>query len=233
MYRMRFLLLQKPIIQTSLKIDSSKIKHPFIFAKTIRVNYPFIQLKRLQKHLDNEIILYFFPNSVYNFFSNAQELDCDDFEFNILSDFYIKIELINNKAFNSSLKYSTTLTRNTNKNIDSLKNEFDKFYKNKITNNCINSKVYNEQDKSIIDFNQCNKKQKIELVDKINHLYIFNLKAFEINNYLLFNTLNNTIYVIDDYPIISDNGNTIFTLKFHTPNSHGAKVYKFEGDKLN
>ncbi|WP_313254032.1 hypothetical protein [Empedobacter sp.] len=178
-------------------------------------------------------LFYTFFLTLFTIFSNAQELDCDDFEFNISSDFYTKIELVNNKAFNSLLKDSISLTKNTNKNIDSIQKEFDKLYKNKITNNCINSKINNEQDKSIIDFNQCNKKQKIELVDKINHLYIFNLKAFEINNYLLFNTLNNTIYVIDDYPIISDNGNTIFTLKFHTPNSHGANVYKFERDKLN
>ena len=37
----------------------------------------------------------------------------------------------------------------------------------------------------------------------------------------------------EDYSVTEVNGNTIFTLKFHTPNSHGANVYKFEGDKLN
>ncbi|MBO6211627.1 hypothetical protein [Algoriella sp.] len=178
-------------------------------------------------------LFYTFFLTMFTIFSNAQVLDCDDFEFNISSDFYTKIELVNNKEFNSLLKDSISLSRNTNKNLDSLQKEFDKNYKNKITTKCINSKVYNEQDRKVINYNECNNRQKIELVDKINNYYVFNLKAFEINDYLLFNTLNETIYVIDDYPIISDNGNTIFTLKFHTPNSHGANVYKFEGEKLN
>ena len=65
-------------------------------------------------------LFYTFSLTLFTIFSNAQELDCDDFEFNISSDFYTKIELVNNKEFNSLLKDSIPLTRNTNKNLDSL-----------------------------------------------------------------------------------------------------------------
>jgi len=132
--------------------------------------------------------------------------------------------------FNSLLKDSIKIYQKKDIDILSLQNEFNKKYTDKITKHCINSKIYLEGE--IENYSDCNEKNNIILVDKIENYYIFNLRAFEIDDYLLFNTEDETIYFFNSIPTILDNGKTLITMKFNSVYSHGLNLYKFEDGNL-
>lgn len=164
------------------------------------------------------------------FFSKSQNFNCEDFNQNVEGNLRTTIDFVTEDYFNSLLKDSIKIYKKTDKGLDSLKKEFDKKYYGKITRHCINSKVYlNGKTES---YSQCNEKDIITLVGKAENYYIFNLKAFEIDNYMLFNTTNETIYFFNSLPTVLDNGNTLITMKFNSAYSHGINMYQLEDENL-
>lgn len=164
------------------------------------------------------------------FFSKSQNFNCEDFNQNVEGNLRTTIDFVTEDYFNSLLKDSIKIYKKTDRSLDSLKKEFDKKYYGKITQHCINSKVY--LNGKTDNYSQCNEKDIITLVGKVENYYIFNVRAFEIDNYLLFNTTNETIYLFNSLPTVLDNGNTLITMKFKSAYSHGINMYELEGENL-
>ena len=94
---------------------------------------------------------------------------------------------------------------------------FQTKFPNTITKNCINSKMF--VDDQIKKIKWCSDNLKIKILEKIGKFYIFKLSGFEINGYYLFDETNKTIIVTTNYPQIIDNsiiidaGNVFFQEK--------------------
>lgn len=169
--------------------------------------------------------------SLLSFYLKSQNFNCIDFSQDLRGDLRTTINFVTEDNFNSLLKGSTITVQKTNKNIQLLQKEFDKKYNNKITKHCINAKIF--FDDKIKNYQNCDETNKISLVDKVDNYFIFHYTdGFEINNYLLFNTINETIYFFKSLPVILDHGTTLITMKFNSAYSHGIDLYKFEDGNL-
>ena len=162
----------------------------------------------------------------------SQNFNCEDFSQNIVGNLGAKVDFVTEEYFNSLVKDSIKNYQKVDKDISSIQKEFNKKFNRRITEHCINSKVYFES--KVQNYSNCNEKNTIKLVDKIENYYIFNLRAFEIDDYLLFNSKDETIYFFNSIPTILDNGDTLITLKFNSVYFHGINYHKFDnGDFKN
>ncbi|MCW3161798.1 hypothetical protein [Chryseobacterium oryctis] len=167
---------------------------------------------------------------LFNIFLKSQSFSCEDFLQTIEGNLRTKIDLVTEEYFNLFLKDSIKIPEKNEKEIHFLQNEFNKKYPNRITKHCINSKIFTEGKVEYSSY--CSEKTNIVLIDKVENYYIFNLKAFEIDDYLLFNINNETLYFFNSIPVILDNGNTLIEIKFGSEYSHGVNIYKFENEGL-
>ncbi|WP_415328510.1 hypothetical protein [Chryseobacterium sp. MMS23-Vi53] len=160
----------------------------------------------------------------------VKDFNCDDFTLGIESNTKNTIEFFNKERYFELIKDSIPKSKSPivveNK---SLNEEFQKKFPNSITEHCIHSKEFSQ---GIVDETSfCNNKYKIFLISKEYNFYIFKIQAFEIDDYLIFNTNDKTIYSSHHYPTIINNGKLIFDIGY----SYGLnsfKYYKFNNNKV-
>ena len=157
--------------------------------------------------------------------------DCDDFNFNIESSANTSIRFINQSDYFSSLKDTVILPQKALiKENEKLYTEFQKKFPNKISTHCIKAKTFSRGE--ISETSYCSQRQKIFLITKEKNFYIFKLNAFEIDDFLVFNEDNETIYFTENYPLILDEGKIIFDIGRSYPGKQIINYYQFEDKKV-
>lgn len=143
--------------------------------------------------------------------NSHHQFNCDDFNFSMKSNTRNEIEFISEEQYFSLIKDSISKSEKPviqeNKELTL---EFQKKFPNKITEHCINAKNFSGGVFEETSF--CNDRQKIFLITKNKNFYIFKLNAFEIDSYILFNTEDQTIYMTENFPLILDNGKTVYDI---------------------
>lgn len=107
--------------------------------------------------------------------------------------------------------------------------EFQSIFPDKISKHCIRGKQYEKGETEEISY--CSNRQKIVLIGKEQNFYIFKLDAFEIDSYILFNTLDKTMYFTENYPIIYDHGKIVFDIGYAYGGLNIINYYKFYDNK--
>jgi len=107
---------------------------------------------------------------------------------------------------------------------------FEQKFPKKVTKHCINAKIY--ENDSVRKISYCDKKNNIKLIDKKFNFYIFKLEAFEINNYLLFNTDNETIIFTSNFPQILKDGKVILDFGYEYQGGRILNFYFLENKKI-
>lgn len=177
------------------------------------------------------IILLFILTNLQLFSQNiGQKLNCDDFSFTTNSNTRMEISFLSAENYSRYEKDSIEKDGKKLKEDIELNKIFQKKYPNKITVHCINSKIYEDND--FRNYSYCNESYKIKLVAQKFNFYIFKVDAFEVNNYLLFNTDNQTIYTLSNYPQILENGKIVVDVGYEYGGSKIINYYSFEKEKL-
>ncbi len=160
--------------------------------------------------------------------NNPYNFNCENFDISVSGNLRMNIQFASNELFNYIKEDSISIPKRSLNNQDQLWKDFNSNFKGKITKHCINSKIL--QDEKIASNSFCNEKSKITIVDKIDNYFIFNLKAFEIDNHILFNTKNKVAYFFKSFPIILNGGKTIIDIELQTVYNNGIDIYEFEND---
>lgn len=159
---------------------------------------------------------------------NPYEFNCENFAMTVVGNLRMNVQLVSNSLFNHIKKDSINIPKINSSDQNTLWKEFNAQFKGKITEHCINSKVL--QDDKIISAPFCDERTKITIVAKIENYFIFNVKAFEIDDYILFNTKNQVAYFSNSFPTILDNGKVIIDIEMQTMYNHGVRIYEMEND---
>ena len=177
------------------------------------------------------IILLFILTNLQLFSQNiGQKLNFDDFSFTTNSNTQMKISFLTVENYVRYEKDSIEKDGKKLKEDIELNKIFQKKYPNKITKRCINSKIYDND--NIRYYSYCSENYKIKIVAQKFNFYIFKLDAFEIDCYLLFNTDNQTIYTVSNYPQILENGKIVVDAGYEYGGSNIINYYTFDNDKL-
>ncbi|GEN77253.1 hypothetical protein CHA01nite_29930 [Chryseobacterium hagamense] len=152
--------------------------------------------------------------------------DCEDLSLTLESNSRNTFSFINNDDYNSKLKDSIAKpVKALLKEDKMLYDEFQNLFPDHISTHCIRGKQYGRGETEEISY--CSNKQKIILIGKEQNFYIFKLDAFEIDSYILFNTLDKTIYFTENYPMIYDHGKIVFDIGYAYGGSNMINYYKF------
>lgn len=161
----------------------------------------------------------------------GKSFSCDDFSFNIESNTKNSVEFLNKESYFQLIKDSIPRSKKTaiieNKNLNT---EFQKKFPNTITEHCIHAKSFSQG--KVEDTSFCSNKYNIFLISKEYNFYIFKILAFEIDNYLIFNTNDKTIYSSDHYPIILNNGKLIFDIGHSYDGLNSFNYFKFKDNNV-
>lgn len=161
----------------------------------------------------------------------GKDFSCDDFSLNIESNTRNTVEFLNKERYFELIKDSIPKNKNPaiveNKRLNE---EFQKKFPNTITQHCIHGKSFNLE--KVEDASFCSEKYKIFLISKEYNFYIFKIQAFEIDDYLIFNTNNKTIYSSRHYPMIINNGKLIFDIGYSGDGLNSFKYLKFNDNKI-
>lgn len=162
--------------------------------------------------------------------NNFQKLNCDEFELNITSNLHSSVRFLNKESYSLIIKDSIQKKKPSiiKENTDLYK-EFQIKFPKKITTHCIHSK-YNYND-SIRYLSYCDSATTLTLIKKEYQFYIFKEKGYEIDNFILFNTENQTIYSTKNEPIILENGKSVFDIGHSYGGYQMVNYYKFGGEK--
>lgn len=152
---------------------------------------------------------------------------CDDLSLTIDSNSRNTLSFVNkDDIYYSALKDSIERPRKILLKEDKiLYDEFQKLFPDKISTHCIRGKQYGRGQTEEISY--CSNRQKIVLIGKEQNFYIFKLDAFEIDSYILFNTLDKIIYYTENYPMIYDYGKIVFDIGYAYGGSNIINYYKF------
>lgn len=156
---------------------------------------------------------------------------CDDFTLNFQSNTRNTIEFLSKEKYFKLIKDSIPKSKRPaiveNKSLNA---EFQKKFQNIITEHCIHAKSFNQGKVEETSF--CNDKYNIFLISKEYNFYIFKILAFEIDNYLIFNPNDKTIYSSNNYPIILNDGKLIFDIGHSHDGLNSFNYFKFNENNV-
>ncbi len=156
--------------------------------------------------------------------------DCEDLSLTIESNSRNTFSFISKDDYYSELKDSLERPKkNLLKEDQILYEEFQKLFPDQISTHCIRGKQYRRGETEEISY--CSNRQKIVLIGKEYSFYIFKLDAFEIDCYILFNTLDKTIYFTDNDPMIYDHGKIVFDIGYAYGGLKIINYYKFHDNE--
>jgi len=158
------------------------------------------------------------------------KLECGDFKQNISANRQMNIDFVNEERYYSLSKDSIMKAKKIVIENLELTKLFEKKFPKKITNHCINSKIY--ENDSIENISLCNEKYNIKLIDKKLDFYIFKLDAFEIDSYLLFNSKSQIIYSVSNFPQFLNDGKVIMDVGYEYGGSNIVNFYFIEEEKI-
>ncbi|MCS3531876.1 hypothetical protein [Chryseobacterium sp. JUb7] len=179
-------------------------------------------------------LIFFLSLFIFSINLSAQDgfvrTNCGHFKLNISSNIHKTINFLSEESYRKIIKDSIQKRRMpTIKENTDLYKEFQKNFPDKLTRHCVNSKFF--QNDSIVFHKFCDSATTLILTSKEYNFYIFKVKAFEVGNYLLFNTHDQTIYSTSNYPLILDNGKTVFDIGYAYGGFKTAKYYRFNDKK--
>lgn len=154
--------------------------------------------------------------------------NCDDFILYLESNTRNHIEFLNKQRYFEQID---SIQKNKIPAIIEnkiLNDEFQKKFPNTITAHCIHANSFSEGKIEKTSF--CNETYKIFLIAKEYNFYIFKFLAFEIDDYLIFNTNDKTFFFANNYPTILNNGKLIIDIGYSYGGFNTFKYFKFKSN---
>lgn len=190
----------------------------------VLIKFDFLYLGELMKNVLFIIVFLSLKISAQDHLSVIS--GCDDLSLTIESNARNTLSFISQDNYHSELKDSIERPKKILLKEDKiLYEEFQNLFPDQISTHCIRGKQYGRGRTEEISY--CGNRQKIILIGKEESFYIFKLDAFEIDSYILFNTLDKTIYFTDNYPMIYDYGKIVFDIGYSYGGSNIINYYKF------